>query len=171
MFKALKPQIYKIKRIGIGHLFAMAKPVPGEYIEEEFAGIAKEGINLVVSLLEKKEEYSVGLSREEELCKANDMDFMSYPIPDMGLPDSVRGYRDVVKTIYKKVHSGASVVVHCRAGIGRTGIVTTGVLLRSGMDPEESFKLVSESRGIRVPDTEEQREWVVLNYKEIISCT
>jgi len=63
----MRPDIYKITAIGTGFLAAMAKPVPGEFIKEEFAGIANEGINQIVSLLEKHEEYSVGLSEEQLL--------------------------------------------------------------------------------------------------------
>ena len=165
----LKPRIYKIHNVGTGRLLAMAKPTPGEFIEDEISGIAQEGICVVVSLLEKNEEYSVGLAREEELCEKNGMEFISYPIPDMGLPRSLQTYRDITKNIFDKISNGASVVVHCRAGIGRTGIVTAGVLLHSGMQVEEALEVVSKGRGIQVPDTDEQREWVEQNYKEIIS--
>lgn len=167
----MKSQIYKIQNIASGQLFAMAKPVPGEYIEEEFAGIAQQGINVVVSLLEKDEEYSIGLSREEELCVKNGMEFISYPIPDMGLPRSLQSYRDITKTIFGKISNGSSAVVHCRAGIGRTGIVTAGILCHSGMQAVEAFEVVSMGRGIVVPDTDEQREWVIRNHKKLISGT
>jgi len=128
----MKPDVYKVRKIGNGFLAAMAKPVPGEFIEEEFAGIANEGVNQIVSLLEKHEEYTVGLE------------------------------------IYQQISEGINTVVHCRAGIGRTGMVTAGILLHDGMAPEEAFELISEKRGITVPDTEEQRQWVISNHKDIL---
>lgn len=165
----MKPEIYKVKELENGFLAAMAKPVPGEFIEEEFKGIANEGINQIVSLLEKSEEYSVGLSREEALTIRNGMQFVSYPIQDMCLPASLASFSSFTREIYNQITDGVNTVVHCRAGIGRTGLVTAAVLLHSGMEPEEAFSLVSEKRGIVVPDTEEQRNWLVTNFKNIVS--
>ena len=167
----MRPSIYQVKQLGAGQLSVMAKPVSGEYIEDEFSAIAKEGINLVVSLLEKHEEYSVGLSCEEELCNKNAIEFLSFPIPDRGLPESIRSFSALTKGLYSQINSGTNVVVHCRAGIGRTGIVSAGILLHSGMSSDAAFQLISERRGVEVPDTEEQKAWVSSNYHEITTCT
>jgi len=166
----MKPDVYRVKDIGNGFLAAMAKPVPGEFIKEEFAGIANEGINQIVSLLEKHEEYSVGLSEEEALTIENGMRFVSYPIADMNLPRSVSSYSRFTYEIFQQISNGINTVVHCRAGIGRTGMITAGILLHEGMAPEEAFELISEKRGITVPDTEEQRNWVTSNCKEILNA-
>ncbi len=60
-------------------------------------------------------------------------------------------------------------VVHCRAGIGRSAVVAAGILLQAAFGPEEAFARVSEVRGVDVPDTDEQHNWVVSNYREITS--
>jgi len=49
----------------------MARPVPGEWIEDEFAGIAVFGIDSVISLLETDESIELGLSQERKLCEKN----------------------------------------------------------------------------------------------------
>jgi len=48
----IKPQIYKVKTMGQGFLAVMAKPVAGEWIEDEFLAIAQADIKQIVSLLE-----------------------------------------------------------------------------------------------------------------------
>jgi protein-tyrosine phosphatase len=66
--------------------------------------------------------------------------------------------------IDKLVHhliKGQNVLVHCRAGIGRTGLVAASVLVRTGIDPEVALRLVSTARTLVVPDTAEQRTWVL----------
>ncbi|WP_373565862.1 protein-tyrosine phosphatase family protein [Microbulbifer okhotskensis] len=49
--------------------------------------------------------------------------------------------------------------MHCRAGIGRTGMVAAAILLRSGLEPMEAFQLFSSKRCVQVPD--EQITWLI----------
>jgi protein-tyrosine phosphatase len=49
--------------------------------------------------------------------------------------------------------------VHCRAGIGRSGIAAAAVLVSLGHEPRDVFAMVSKARGVSVPDTDEQIEW------------
>ena len=53
-----------------------------------------------------------------------------------------------------------SVAIHCRAGIGRTGIVAACVLHELGVPYEQIFPMLSKARGLDMPDTLEQIEWV-----------
>jgi protein-tyrosine phosphatase len=165
----LQPQIYKIKVLGSGFLAAMAKPAPGEYIEQEFSGIVEAGINAIVSLLEPSEARELGLGDERQLAEKNGMRFISFPIVDMNLPASLQSFHELTAALYQQVLSGTNTVIHCRAGIGRTGMVTAGVLLHSGMTPQAAFELISEKRGVSVPDTGAQRDWVVANSRSIVT--
>ncbi|WP_111979035.1 protein-tyrosine phosphatase family protein [Algibacillus agarilyticus] len=153
------PTIYKVINIKKGILSVMAKPVSGEWIEDEFAGLKRLGIDKVVCLLEKPEQIEVGLATEEELCIHNGIEFSSFPIPDRGLPDTSKA-KLFVQQLYKEICSGTHIVVHCRAGIGRTGIIAGAILVHSGMPAKEALELISSARGVQVPDTEEQEEWL-----------
>lgn len=163
----MKPDIYQVELIGSGFLAVMAKPVSGEWIEDEFKGIANYGICQIVSLLESSEAYDVGLHDEKKLTEKNGMEFISFPIKDRGLPDSVDKYVELTKNLYHQIAGGKNTVIHCRAGIGRTGMIAAGVLLHCGFEPEEALEYISAKRGIQVPDTEEQRDWVVSNFHPI----
>lgn len=160
----MSPDIYKIELIGSGSLSVMAKPVSGEWIEEEFLGIANWGIDRIVSLLEVNESFEVGLSNEKQLTEKYGMEFIHYPIPDRGLPNSVQDYLAFTKSLYREADSGLNTVVHCRAGIGRTGIIAAGVLLHCGYEPKKAIEHISKLRGVQVPDTPEQVDWVVRSY-------
>jgi len=153
------PAIYNVKVIGKGILSVMAKPVPGEWIEEEFQGLKQLGVDKIVSLLEGEEEYDIGLSQEEALCHKNKMEYVSFPIADRGLPET-----DLAMTFSDGLHSeicqGKHIVIHCRAGIGRTGIMAGAVLIQAGYGALEAFDMISKARGVRVPDTLEQEEWL-----------
>jgi protein-tyrosine phosphatase len=164
----MRPDIYKIESIGNGFLAVMAKPVAGEWIEDEFFGIAKEGINQIVSLLEPQEAYTVGLQEEKQLSEKNGMTFISFPIQDRGLPQTVSEFSNFTTNLYHQILNGKNTVVHCRAGIGRSGLVAAGVLLHNGYNPDSAFDLISLRRRVQVPDTAEQRNWLKVNYGEII---
>lgn len=161
--------MYKVGTMGDGFLAIMACPTLDENAPASVANIAKLGIRLVVSLLEPSEARNLGLDAERLEVKAHAMDFISFPIPDMGLPPSVEDFSQMVKLLFTQVNAGVNTLVHCRAGIGRSGLLAAGVLLHTGMDAEEAFAYVSHMRGLRVPETMEQHEWLLANYKTIVA--
>ena len=60
-----------------------------------------------------------------------------------------------------QVGTGGIVIgVHCRMGIGRSGMIAAGILMYFGKDADQAFSEVSLVRGRPVPDTQEQLEWV-----------
>jgi protein-tyrosine phosphatase len=55
---------------------------------------------------------------------------------------------------------GKAVAIHCRAGIGRSALIAACILGRGGADANQAFAKISASRGVVVPDTDAQRDWV-----------
>ena len=63
-------------------------------------------------------------------------------------------------TIVTRLNEGKAVAVHCRAGIGRSSLIAACVLVLLGFAPGMAFDLIGKARGVKVPDTEGQRDWV-----------
>tara|TARA_R110000850_G_scaffold275084_1_gene413663 strand:+ start:2334 stop:2849 length:516 start_codon:yes stop_codon:yes gene_type:complete len=162
-----QPTIYPIQTIGAGSLSVMARPVPGEWIEDEFAGIARLGISHIVSLLEHEESIELGLEDEPQLAEQHGMLFTSFPVADRCLPESVEEFADFTRALYHGIIAGSHTVVHCRAGIGRAGMTAAGILLQHGMTTSEAFALISKQRRVTVPDTPEQYNWVMKHEKQL----
>ncbi|MCP3396937.1 hypothetical protein NLM25_07495 [Bradyrhizobium sp. CCGB01] len=78
------------------------------------------GVDVVVSLLEHEEVSELGLQRDAELCRSNGIDFISFPIPDRGLPESRREASQIAHLLATGLRDGRSIAIHCRAGIGRS---------------------------------------------------
>jgi protein-tyrosine phosphatase len=168
---AFEPSIFVVEPIGSGFLAVMARPVPGEWIDDEFAGISALGIRCVVSLLESAEAKEIGLGDEDAHCERHSMEFVSFPIPDRGLPGSVAEFAEFTHSLYESIGRGNNTVIHCRAGIGRTGVLAAGILLHASFDAESAFDHITKARGMVVPDTEEQRQWMINNQHAIITKT
>ena len=139
----------------------MPRPRAGEWLDDEVIGWRADGVDTVVSLLELSEILELGLEREAELSREHGIEFISFPIPDRGLPTSLRDAATLAQTLALQVCEGKAVAIHCRAGIGRSSLVAAGVLICSGLRADDALRLISVARGIDVPDTEAQREWVV----------
>jgi len=161
----MRPDIYKVVEIGKGFLAVMTKPVGGEWIEEEFHEISQFGIKCLVSLLEEHEIKELGLSSAPELCTSNGIHFINFPIKDRGVPLSHIKTFGVIEDVYRRISNGENTVIHCRAGIGRTGLLAASVLVKHGHSPNDAFRLVSKARGVDVPDTRDQSDWVISNQK------
>jgi protein-tyrosine phosphatase len=164
----MQAEMYKIGSIGKGFLAIMARPSLEQGEAASIINIARLGINVVVSLLESNESRNLGLEAEREHVKAQSMGFVSFPIPDMGIPASVEEFARLARGLFRQVSAGHNILVHCHAGIGRSGLLAAGVLLHCNMNPEQAFARVSKMRGIRVPETPEQTQWLVSNFAAIV---
>jgi protein-tyrosine phosphatase len=111
-------------------------------------------------LLEKDEATELGLEREEALCSSTGLTFVSFQIPDRGVPDARADFAGLINFLAERLRAGDSVAVHCRAGIGRSGLVGACILGVLGVAPDPAFAMLSRARGVTVPDTEAQAEWV-----------
>ncbi len=62
--------------------------------------------------------------------------------------------------IARALEEGKNVAVHCRQGIGRSGLIAVGVLAVAGVSLDDAILAVSSARGLDVPETLDQRLWV-----------
>ena len=166
---AMTAEMYKIGSTGDGFVAIMARPSLEADAPASIANIARLGIQQVISLLEPSETRSLGLDAEREQVKAHAMEFISFPIPDMGLPPSVEDFAKLSKKVFRQVNAGVNTLIHCHAGIGRSGMLVAGILLHCDMDPQQAFAYASKMRGIRVPETPQQTQWLHSNYATIMA--
>jgi protein-tyrosine phosphatase len=138
----------------------MPRPRANDWLLDEIAGWKADGINVVVSLLEHHEVAELGLDQESIFCRAAEIEFVSFPIPDRSVPASMGQTEGLVRWLSAAVEDGKAVAIHCRAGIGRSAVIAACILVRHGYDVNSAFDAIAKARGVRVPDTEDQRAWV-----------
>jgi protein-tyrosine phosphatase len=138
----------------------MAAPRSAELLEDTVLSWRTDGIDCVVSVLEPQE--IPGLTEAEtELCREFGIDFLYFPIRDKSVPPSLELFAGFVKILAVRISSGQGVAIHCRAGIGRSTTLAACVLIWLGVDAEVALDMIAEARGIEVPETEAQRQWIL----------
>ena len=152
--------LHWIREIEPHRLALAARPRGNDWLGDEIAAWQRAGVRTVVSLLEAHEVRDLELEKEAEFCAEHGVDFVSFPIQDRGVPASVEMVRPLLEEMMLRLRREEAVVVHCRMGIGRTGLIAGCVLHWLGVRREEIFDVLSRARGLGMPDTEEQAEWV-----------
>lgn len=138
----------------------MPAPRTLERIEETILRWKDDGIDTVVSLLEKLE--MPGLTEAEaDLCAEFGLEFLAFPIRDKTVPPSLERFAELARDVAEKVERGRAVAIHCRAGIGRSTTLAACVLICLGVNPEVALDMIADARGAEVPETEAQRQWIL----------
>lgn len=102
----------------------------------------------------------LGLEDETRLVDGAGLRLISFPINDYDVPSSEGALRQLVRAVEEFLEQGCVVGIHCRAGVGRSSLVAACLLVNNGEDSESSFEKISVARGVLVPDTLAQRQWV-----------
>jgi protein-tyrosine phosphatase len=137
-----------------------SRPQGGEWLQEDVRQLKDEGIDVLVSLLSWEESRELDLDEEKAACSSVGINFVNFPLPDRSVPPSRLGFLTFAQLVHKCAKEGLRVGVHCRACIGRSSVLLATVLRLEGFSAEEAFARISDARGLRVPDTNEQAKWV-----------
>jgi protein-tyrosine phosphatase len=152
--------MYLVPRSGPGRLSTMARPRGNDWLDDEINGLREAEVNVLVSMLTPAEVNELDLEGESDAAKRAGFEFISCPTPDRGVP-ATREFRFLLDQLGAALSRGQNIVVHCRAGIGRSSLVAAGLLISEGMSGRDAWEAVSAARGLQVPDTEEQRIWLL----------
>ena len=159
----MKATIYPIKGAAPNRIAIVARPRGGDWLGDEIRALASEGIDVLVSMLAEEESTELGLERESDDCGAAAITFMKLPVPDRSVPPDTEVFLHAVERLAQLAREGKYIGVHCRASIGRSSVLAVSVLVRLGWGANEAFDAVESARGCPIPDTAEQRQWVIQN--------
>ena len=157
----MRTELYWIEGPWRGRLAILPRPRGGDWLDDEVRGWRAAGVDVIVSLLTSDEIADLDLAQEGALCEAHNIDFRQFPIIDRSVPASRKATLEFVKKLAKLLVKGNNIAIHCRQGIGRSALISACLLVLCGIAPEVAFQRVSEGRGCSVPETPEQRQWVM----------
>ncbi len=113
-----------------------------------------------MSLLEGSEIWEFQLEGLAERCRASGIQFHRFPVRDQHVPSSLQEFGALTEQLARDVTAGRSVVVHCEHGISRSSMMAAGVLARLGVAVVDGLALIGGIRGLTVPRSEHQAEWL-----------
>jgi len=152
--------MYWVDGPGSAKLVLAPRPRGADWLAAEIAVWKKAGIGAVLSLLTPEEERDLGLRNERKETAALGLGFWSLPIEDRQVPDSETRFTAASSKVDAALSAGTNVLVHCRQGVGRTGLVAVCLLKKNGMSLSAAIEDISTTRGVAVPETVGQREWL-----------
>ncbi len=153
--------------LDVGSISLMPKP-PGGIELPEFIGFLKDKkIDILVSLLQFREVQNFGLINEASECRDQGIEFINFPIMDHDVPQFITPFNQLIEVLTLAIKNDKNIAVHCYAGIGRTGLVASSILIKLGMQVDFSLINLSRTRGTRVPETLNQISWLHRNHEHL----
>ena len=101
-----------------------------------------------MSLIEDYEFELLGVPELPEMTGSLGIRWYHLPIVDVGIPD--RRFEEEWETAGKELCrilvDGGRIALHCRGGLGRTGMIAARLLVEFGMDPRAAIAKVRQAR-------------------------
>jgi protein-tyrosine phosphatase len=145
-------------------LAIVLKPRAGDALEDDLIRMKLAGVETLVSLLEEDEAELLALEEEGPIAKQIGLQFLSHPIPDVHVPPHLAAFQSFATDLASRLRAGERIGVHCRGSIGRATVTAACALIHLGWSPKAALAAIGAARGLAVPDTQEQEEWI-LRYK------
>jgi protein-tyrosine phosphatase len=153
-------ELTETRKGGLPRLAIVSCPPGGEQLPASVRSLKERGIETLVSMLRADESRILRLEAEGRLCREAGIDYKWLPVQDHSIPDSMEEFRLVVDHLHSDLRAGKAIGAHCYAGIGRSCMLMACVLCLEGLAPGEAFTRLSNARGMHVPDTWLQIQWV-----------
>ena len=134
-------------------------PLPRD--SADFDDIGRAGFGTVVTLMPDEELARLGASKLGTGIACSGAAWLQLPVVDMTAPDGQFAalWERHGPALLAGLNHGGAVLLHCRAGRGRSGTVAARLLIDAGMAPEDAIRTVRAA----VPEaieTAEQEDWL-----------
>ena len=143
----------KLGRIGITFCPGKHQPTSAtggwaRDLDLDVGAIADWGAGAVLTLVEDHELTALKVEGLGAAVERHHMDWLHAPIPDVSVPDA--GFEakwvEIGEGLRDRLRAGFDVVIHCKGGLGRAGMMAARLMAELGVEPARA---VAEVRKVR----------------------
>ena len=130
-------------------------------LDADLQAIQTWGASAVLSLVETHEFARLGVPDFAQAIARTPLQWLQVPITDMATPGTatLAAWRTQGPALLQALNEGQRVLVHCAAGLGRTGMLVAKLLVLHGVSADQAIDQVRSARPGTI-ETEAQAEWV-----------
>ncbi|KAJ3080810.1 hypothetical protein HDU99_007360, partial [Rhizoclosmatium hyalinum] len=133
-------------------------------LESDFARLSSLNIKCVVCCLNDSELSFLGAPFQVYQAAAAKfgMQILRIPIIEGSCPDRIEDVVDIVERIDGWLRGGGNVLIHCRGGVGRAGLIACCLLLRKRFveNAERAIQVVRLRRSLKAIETMRQEDFI-----------
>ena len=132
------------------------------FLENLLIEYKRKRVKLVVTLLDSDEIADLGIISFSTLLMDSGLHWIHCPIRDRSTCSDQKRIRTLLEDIKKVLKPNDSVVIHCHAGLGRTGLLAATFLVSMGLAAESAIKTIRETRPGSIETIEQEKyikEW------------
>ena len=120
------------------------------------------GAQTVVTLIRPQELHDLKIPALGAEVARRGMAWRHLAIDDFGVPDQTfeAAWPDESLRLLTLLRAGGRVLVHCKGGLGRAGMVAARLLVELGATPADAIRAVRATRGADAIETPGQERWV-----------
>ena len=129
-------------------------------LAKDLGTIARWGASLVVTLMEERELFELGLNDLPAQLRSLGITWLLIPLPESGTPDPSFESRWATASsqLASVLEQRGRIVIHCTDGLQRTGLVAARLLVDLGCRPEDAINRVRAARPGAISSTEQELE-------------
>lgn len=128
----------------------------------DLSAIQRWGASTVLTLIEPQEFVLLQVPEFGDCVARFGLHWIHLPIRDVDVPDErfLTGWNTAGPEVHRRIASGERILIHCRGGIGRTGLVAAQILIERGCSARDAIHRVRAKRPGAI-ETRAQEKYVL----------
>jgi len=120
----------------------------GTALETALLSLKKAGATAIITLITDEEMLRHNASELGALCEGLQLEWFHLPIEDEGAPDELfeKHWAQLAIKVHRHLDNNCAVVIHCKGGSGRTGLVAARLLIERGLSVAEAMSQIRTLR-------------------------
>ena len=128
--------------------------------EMDLLELKKRKIDIVASLLERKELEALKIANLFKLIKKHNFSHYYFPIKDKSVPKNKVQLRRFLNNLCAEIQKDKKILIHCNAGLGRSGLIAALLCKKLGI-VKEPISFIRQYRPGAI-ETKEQEKLISL---------